>query len=334
MITQGDGNLDLAAVAADAALIDLLAARGEVPADDPIAGLLAAFAEEIDHGLAALLASADRAEDTDRPALDGVPAVSMAPELPVTPLRRSRGLRATTVALVVGATLSVSGVAAAVTGDPFAPYRGIVSAVTGGDDDSGAQAGKMAWLQRQLAGTRAKVAHGDLAGAEADLAKMRAHLAAADDLNPGQRTALGARITALQAALTRAQDSAKDDKVHRTPGSGSTGPAVTPVPKSTKTPEPQNTRTNQPQNTKAPEPQQTRAVRPEPTKKATRESTAAPEPASTRAPESRNTRTATPQNTKKATPRVTTSGASTDGDAEQESEADSNGPAKAERPAR
>ena len=87
------------------------------------------------------------------------------------PVRRGHGLRATTVALVVGATLSVSGVAAAVTGDPFAPYRGIVSAVTGGDDEAGAHAARMAWLQRQLAGTRAKVAHGDLAGADADLSR-------------------------------------------------------------------------------------------------------------------------------------------------------------------
>ena len=46
----------------------------------------------------------------------------------------------------------MSGVAAAVTGDPFAPYRGIVSAMTGGDDQSAAQAAQMAWLQRQLAG--------------------------------------------------------------------------------------------------------------------------------------------------------------------------------------
>ncbi len=59
MITQGNGNLDLAAVAADDALLDLLAARAEVPADDALAGLLAAFADEVDDGLAALLASAE-----------------------------------------------------------------------------------------------------------------------------------------------------------------------------------------------------------------------------------------------------------------------------------
>ena len=56
MIRQGGGDLDLAAIAADDALLDLLAARAEVPADDPVAGLLAAFAAEVDDGLAALLA--------------------------------------------------------------------------------------------------------------------------------------------------------------------------------------------------------------------------------------------------------------------------------------
>jgi hypothetical protein len=338
MITQGDGNVDFAAVAADDALLDLLAARAEVPADDALAGLLAAFADEVDDGLAALLASAEATEGTDRPALAAVPAVSIVPDLPEAPVRPSHGLRAATIALVVGATLSVSGVAAAVTGDPFAPYRGIVSAVTGGDDESAAHAAKVAWLQRQLAGTRARVAHGDLAGADADLATMRARLAATDDLSKGQRTALEARIAAVEAALARAQDRATDDtKQH---GSSGNGPAVTPGPSSTKpaepqntkTPEPQSTRANQPQNTKSPEPQNTKSHQPQNTKQATPETTEAPDPESTTAAQPQSTKKATPQNTKKATPLISTTAASTD--AEQSSAADSHGSAKAERPAR
>ena len=74
-------------------------------------------------------------------------------------------MRATTVALVVAGTLSVSGVAAAVTGDPFAGVRSLAAVVPGGGRPADVQAVRVAWLQRQLAGTRAKVAHGDLAGA-------------------------------------------------------------------------------------------------------------------------------------------------------------------------
>ncbi len=324
MITQGDGNVDLAAVAADDALLDLLGARAEVPADDTIAGLLAAFADEVDDGLAALLASAEAADGTVGSPLTAVPAVSVVPDLPEPSAARSHGLRATTIALVVGATLSVSGVAAAVTGDPFSPYRGIVSAVTGGDDESAAHAARMAWLQRQLTGTRAKVAHGDLTGAATDLTRLRDRLEATDGLSHGRRTALEARITALEAALARAQDRAEagttngESKEHGNTGSG---PAVTPgpnstkttQPQSTKTPEPQNTKVHQPQNTKAhqpqntktPDPQSTRVHQPQNTKKATPDATEVPAPVSSPVPEPEATKKATPRNTKNPTPQST-----------------------------
>ncbi len=218
MIRQGAGELDLAEIAADAELLDLLAARAETTSDDPVARMLAAFAAEVDDGLAELLA----ADEAEVAAPAAVPAVSVVPALPPVPDGRRHGLRATTVALVVGATLSVSGVAAAVTGDPFAPYRGIVSAVTGGDDEADAQAARMAWLQRQLAGTRAKVAQGDLAGAGADLSAMRARLAGTEGLSHGQRTSLEARIAALEAALARAS-------VAQQHGKGNGRPAADPT---------------------------------------------------------------------------------------------------------
>ena len=56
MIRQGAGELDLAEIAADAELLDLLAARAETTSDDPVARMLAAFAAEVDDGLAELLA--------------------------------------------------------------------------------------------------------------------------------------------------------------------------------------------------------------------------------------------------------------------------------------
>ncbi len=189
----------------------------------------------------------------------------------------------------------------------------------------------MAWLQRQLSGTRAKVAHGDLAGADADLSRMRARLAATDDLRHGQRTALEARIAALEAAVARAQDRAKDvKKEHGTPGAG---PAVTPGPRSTETSEPSNTKTPDPQNSKANQPQNTKAPEPGNTTEATAGSTeTTPGPASIQAPQPKNTKKATSQQTKEATPPVGPGAASTE--VEQPSSADSHGSAKAERPTR
>ena len=186
----GDGGVDLAAVARDAELLDRLAARAEIPADDRVASLLAALAADVDEGLDQLFAAE---VDYD----DGA--------APVVPPRRrhGRGLRATTVAVVIGATLSVSGVAAAVTGDPLAAYHGLVSAVTGGTHELPDNAAQVARLQHLLTGTRARIAHGDLDGARADLATLRAQLGSSS-LNAGQRRSLEARIAALEAAIERA----------------------------------------------------------------------------------------------------------------------------------
>ena len=217
---SGDGGVDLVAVARDAELLDQLAGRYAVPADDRVAGLLAALAAEVDDGLDELL-------------LADYPAQVEAPDTSAVPLparrRASRGLRATTVAVVVGATLSVSGVAAAVTGDPLAPYRSFVSAVTGGERDLPANAAQVARLQHMLTGTRARIAHGDLDGARADLAALRAQLASAP-LSAGQRRSLAVRLAALETALGRAAKHAAPPDGHgnhdggATPGPGEAAP--------------------------------------------------------------------------------------------------------------
>ena len=298
MIRQGADELDFAAVAADAALLDLLSSRAPVPVDDPVAWMLAAFAAEVDDGLAELLAP--------DPLELAVPVMSVVPALPPVSVRRSHGLRATTIALVVGATLSVSGVAAAVTGDPFAAYHGIVSAVTGGDNESAAQAARVAWLQRQLAGTRAKVAHGDLAGAGADLTAMRAELAGTEGLSHGQRTALEARIAALETALARAA-------VAQQQGKGNSRPAADPSnPRGATSHEPQedgvgqldSTGTAQPDKTKAAQPDKTKAAQPDKTKAAQPQNTKAPQPQNTTAPQPQNTKTAEPAPTVTPEPRT------------------------------
>jgi hypothetical protein len=287
VINQGGsgGGVNLVEVARDAELLDQLAARAAVLDGDAVSAMLASFAAEVDEGLLALL---DDVEPTGRaghrPADRGLVAV---PDV-LAGRRRGHGLRATTIAVVLGATLSVSGVAAAMTGDPLSPYKGIVSAVHGGGNDHQhdnlpSHAALVATMNHKLAGTRAQVAHGDLAGAEATLAGLRLDLASMTDLTTGERSAIAARIAALEAAIGRAngQTAAHDQQ----PKSG-TKASHTAVPNNTRTPAPQSTKTPEPGATKTPEPAGTKT----------------PAPANTGAPGSGGTHTAEPQNTKTTKP--------------------------------
>jgi hypothetical protein len=275
VISQGgSGGVDLVEVARDADLLDQLAGRDAILDDDAVSAMLAAFAAEVDDGLAALLDDVEPADwrPVDR-ALVAVPDALAGP-------RRGRGLRATTIAVVLGATLSVSGVAAAVTGDPLSPYKGIVSAVQGGNhDELPSHAARVAKMNHKLVGTRAQIAHGDVAGAQATLAGLRQDLAAMTDLTPGELHAIEARIAALEAALGRATGRAEAHETQQKSGTKSMHPAV-----------PQNTKAQQPSNTKTPEPNDTKTPEPNNTK--------TPEPADTATPGSGGTHTAEPQNTK------------------------------------
>ncbi len=272
MSQGGSGRaVDLVEVARDAELLDQLAARDAILDDDAVSAMLAAFAAEVDEGLAALLDDMEPADGREDRGLVAVPAVLAEP-------RRGHGLRATTIAVVLGATLSVSGVAAAVTGDPLSPYKGIVSAVKGGDDLP-SHAARVAHMNHKLVGTRAQIAHGDLAGAQATLAGLRADLASMTDLTPGQRHAIEARIASLEAALGRATSQAAAHEKQQKSGT-----------KGTRTAEPNNTTAQQPDNTRTPEPNDTKTPEPNNTK--------APEPANTATPGSGGTHTAEPQNTK------------------------------------
>jgi hypothetical protein len=186
------GGLDLLAVNRDADLLDLLARRGEVPSGDPVLALLAALAADVDEGLDELLVARE-----DDPL---VRAARAATALPGTPAARTgHGLRATTVAVVVGATLSLGGVAAAVTGDPLAPVKGIATAVGIGSDKHEGKANAQVAVQQG----RSALAHGDIAGAQASLATMKAQLLR-DDLSKGDRRSIEARIAALQKQVDRA----------------------------------------------------------------------------------------------------------------------------------
>jgi hypothetical protein len=280
--------VNLVEVARDAELLDQLAARVEIVDDDAVTAMLASFAAEVDEGLAALL----DAGPADRPADRGLAAV---PDLAARP-PRGHGLRASTIAVVLGATLSVSGVAAAVTGDPLSPYKGIVSAVTGGGTHHEpkplpSHAALVATMNHKRVGARAQIAHGDLAGAQTALAALRADLATMTDLTTGERSAIEARINALQAALGRATSQADAHEKQQKSGVRGTHTAV---PNNTKAQQPSSTKTPQPQNTKTPEPNATKTVEPNNTK--------TPDPASTGAPAAGGTHTPTPQNTRTGKP--------------------------------
>lgn len=182
---EGEGSLDLAAVARDDLLLDALGARrgrsGEL--SDPAVALLRALTREVDAGLDEVLA---------------VPGPCA--EVPsLTDRRRRRAVRGSVLAAVLAATLSVGGVSAAVTGDPFAAYRSVVGVLTS-HDDLPPNAAQVAHLNRMVTNARALARSGD-PGAATALEALRAAVAGASDLPPGQRKVLERKIAALEAGL-------------------------------------------------------------------------------------------------------------------------------------
>ncbi|HEX4699312.1 MAG TPA: hypothetical protein VH857_08145 [Actinomycetes bacterium] len=226
---QGAGGVDLAAVARDAELMDRLAVRAPLAVDDDVARLLASLAAEVDDGLDALLAEieAPLLEQDDSTATVGTPG-----------LRQAHGLRATTVAIVVGATLSVSGVAAAVTGDPLAPYKGIVRAVTNAGAPS-PHASTTAKLNHLATGTQAKIAHGDLAGARTDIAALQAAIAD-PSISEHDKALLQTRLRNLMRSLANAEAGPNSQATAK-------GPHSTKSPKAQASGKPSHQPTHQPQ---------------------------------------------------------------------------------------
>ncbi len=209
---SGDGALDLLAVQRDNELLDLLAARVAVPSDDELVRLLVAWRDEVDDGLPGVVPAPRSAPDAVRTRTPAVPAAA-APGRPATDLLPASGLErshrrrltatGTAAALVLGGTLSLSGVAAAVTGDPLAPYRAVGHAFSIGGDSLPEHAADVAQLNKRLSRARAAVAHGDVAGAQAAVDELTAQLATAD-LSDQQRGAIERRLASLRAALARA----------------------------------------------------------------------------------------------------------------------------------
>ena len=110
------------------------------------------------------------------------PRSSAAPEvlpdvLPAPAPARRRTVRGLAVGLAVAGTLSFSGVAAAVTGDPLAAYHAVMSL---GDGDRPPTRAELAELRAQLADAHAAVRGGHLPAARAGVARLREQLAGYD----------------------------------------------------------------------------------------------------------------------------------------------------------
>ena len=206
--------LDLLAVQRDDEALDELARRrAREPMAEDVLFLLAALTAEVDDGLAELLAAPMR-----------MPLRSAATgEIPnLADAARRRTARTVTGALIVAGLVSVSGVSAAVTGDPFTPYRNVISAVSGDDKRAPASQGAADEVVRQqFLSIDAAIEAGQLDRATAGIQRLRNTL---DKKPRGAQRAAIAQLAALEAKLGRAvaQDSKKADDTRRPPS-----PAVT-----------------------------------------------------------------------------------------------------------
>jgi len=185
--------LDLLAVQRDDAQLDEIARRrAREPVADAALALLTALTVEVDAGLDDLLASPLRVPlDSETPA--GVRSLAEA--------GRRRAARAVTAALIVTSLASVSGVAAAVTGDPLAPYRSVISSVSGEDKGLPEPRITEAEVQERIRSIDASIDAGQLGRAQSGVQRLRATL---DQRPGGSLRSVLARVEALEAKLARA----------------------------------------------------------------------------------------------------------------------------------
>jgi hypothetical protein len=211
---SGDGGgLDLIAVQRDDELLDLIGLRRAVAGDDEVTRLLAALAAEVGDALPA--------QPTGTSDLGSGPDPAPLPAADAAGLGRRLGAAGVAAAVLLGGSVALSGAAAAVTGDPLAPYKTVGHVVVGvgsavgsvgsavgdalsfGDDDLPEQAAPIAHLNKRLAGARAALAHGDTTEVRALVDQLSAVLAT-DGLSEEQRAALQQRLDKLEDSLARA----------------------------------------------------------------------------------------------------------------------------------
>jgi hypothetical protein len=192
--------LDLLAVQRDDEALDQLARRQvREPVGEDVLFLLSALTADVDAGLDDLLATPMRMPL--RSAATGeIPSLADA--------RRRRTARAVTAVVIVVGFASVSGVSAAVTGDPLTPYRNVISTVSGNNDKTPApRSVDEEAVHQQVLSIDAAIDAGQLDRAKVGVQRLRATL---DERSPGAQRAALAQLAALEAKLARAV--AKDIK--------------------------------------------------------------------------------------------------------------------------
>lgn len=201
---ESDVEIDVRAIQRDDELLDALGARQPVPAfvgDDLVVDLLSTLADEVDEGVGPPLPSFQ------------VPVRSSVIEMP----RSRRVGRRTIIGLgVAGAIFSASGVAAAVTGDPLAPLKKVVIAVTdakpgGADSDQ---------VRKKLREAREALSNGDRDSAVAQLAAARAKAEGLDGAEAEQAMADVKALEAVLATATPGPTPLPDSALPPTPGNG------------------------------------------------------------------------------------------------------------------
>ena len=220
-------DVDFLLVRRDDELLDAIAQRehgydtlGEL-AGDPALSLLAAFATDVDDGLERLLAELEpavgaepvspvvpvvprqatrRAERRPLPSTAAPGRTVVAPSA-TRPARRAHLGRAGAAAAVAAAVISVSGVAAAVTGNPLAPMQKVaqtVQSVFGHGPNQ--HANDRAKLEASLHDVDALIRAGRYAEAQALLDQLTGQVAA---LDAKQQNGLQKQLAALEARLDR-----------------------------------------------------------------------------------------------------------------------------------
>lgn len=189
MSNENSGDLEFAALHADDLLLDALGARRPAgSADDPVAGLLMAYATELDTRPGPLTALLNP-DHVGAVLLSPVPEYAPAPPIELPSARRARFLlapRAAAIVTVGAIVLGVGGVSAAVTGEggPLQGIRRVVDSVTEQVTPRRDNAERVAQL---LDSAKKALAADDLRGARTYLEQARTELSSVAD-----PTALGA----------------------------------------------------------------------------------------------------------------------------------------------
>jgi hypothetical protein len=217
MTAEKQEELEFAALHADDLLLDALGARRPVDAhgsDDLVAGLLAAYAQEIDTRTGPLtgLLTADAADYVPMP--QPVPAMVPAPPIgelaPLSTRRRDNRARflvahrAAAVVTVGSLVLGIGGVSAAVAGDggPLDGIRRVMDSVTEQVKPQRSDADR---ISRTLSDAEAALAAADLRGARELLEKARTDIEGAAD--PTAFSSLRSNLIELRDRWHQALDS-------------------------------------------------------------------------------------------------------------------------------